>query len=266
MYNSTRSSLTSSSSSDEVETKRYVEEAFLYKDSNLDTVCKRNEQKYNSICKNSLKNFVVLQADENQENCIPVKDFPKTSTLENVNINSETESCDLRSDQNQDIQHEGDQEDCYISDALSDRDFNYENNANNADSESVYANSLNNSFESSESSSNENEGSIFDKIMFDTSKLSVRDIILMCTAFALRFNISDQALLMLHSMFQFCAGPNFSNLNLSKHMLKILFLNQEILNDVLKNITTNSNEFKGLIHKQILAEFDQDNKKVEYLL
>ncbi|OXU18835.1 hypothetical protein TSAR_016292 [Trichomalopsis sarcophagae] len=62
--------------------------------------------------------------------------------------------------------------------------------------------------------------------MFDSSKLTVRDIILMCTAFSLRFNISDQALLMLLSMFQFCAGPEFSSLNLSKHMMAKCFSSQ----------------------------------------
>ncbi|OXU18834.1 hypothetical protein TSAR_016291 [Trichomalopsis sarcophagae] len=139
----------------------------------------------------------------------------------------------------------------------------------------------------------------------------------MCTTFSLRFNISDQALLMLLSMFQFCAGPEFSSLNLSKHMMakcfssqnenlplllyfllgknyffknrkqtnkkikafrklffdnclayqiKTLFSNQEILDDILKNIASNNNEFKGLIQEEILAEFDHNKNENEYIL
>ena len=66
----------------------------------------------------------------------------------------------------------------------------------------------------------------FNEIMFDKSNMKVRDIILMCTAFSLRFNVSDKGYLVLANMFKLCGGPNFKNLNLSKYMMSKCFSSQ----------------------------------------
>ena len=66
----------------------------------------------------------------------------------------------------------------------------------------------------------------FDEIMFHESNMKVRDIILICTAFSLRFNVPDDGYLMLADIMKLCAGPNFQNLNLSKYMMSKCFSSQ----------------------------------------
>ncbi|XP_031788995.1 uncharacterized protein LOC116417942 [Nasonia vitripennis] len=60
---------------------------------------------------------------------------------------------------------------------------------------------------------------IFSKLMFEASKLTVRDVIVLNSAFALRYHLPDEARLMLMKMFQLCAGPTFDSLNLSIYLM-----------------------------------------------
>ena len=66
----------------------------------------------------------------------------------------------------------------------------------------------------------------FNKIMFESSKLTVRDIIVISTAFCLRFSLSDEARLSLNDIMKLCAGPQFNYLNLSKYMMSKCFSSQ----------------------------------------
>ena len=63
----------------------------------------------------------------------------------------------------------------------------------------------------------------FDKIMFLQSGLTVRDIIILSTAYSLRHNISDEGRLEFVHILEHCAGPEFQNLNLSKYIMNKCF-------------------------------------------
>ena len=71
-----------------------------------------------------------------------------------------------------------------------------------------------------ETSKNEiEENFLFDRIMFQSSNLTVRDVITLSTAFSLRFHLSDEARLACMDLLKFCAGPGFINLPLSKYTM-----------------------------------------------
>jgi len=65
--------------------------------------------------------------------------------------------------------------------------------------------------------------------MFTASKLTLRDIILMCIAFFLRFLLPDEALLVLVSMFKLCVGSEFENISTSMYTMSKCFSSQSEL-------------------------------------
>lgn len=78
---------------------------------------------------------------------------------------------------------------------------------------------------------NHEDYSFFENVMFESSKFTVRYIIVLSSAFALRFHLSDEAHLEMMNFLKLCAGSNFSDLNLSKHMMSKCFsLNYEQIN------------------------------------
>lgn len=100
---------------------------------------------------------------------------------------------------------------------------NSEENANDIDSDS--SRNYNDITESDESSDDNN--GFFSSIMFPSSNLSVHDVILMITAFSVRYHISDEARTELGNMIKTFAGPLFSSLSLNKHTMSKFFHKQQ---------------------------------------
>ncbi|OXU18833.1 hypothetical protein TSAR_016290 [Trichomalopsis sarcophagae] len=145
---------TSSNSSNEVQPrKRYKQ--FLYKNSDENQVCKRTQQKYASFCKtqnwNVLfpnqgfpENSYLLQPNEYQDKLVPDEDFYDSPMHENVDMNSEMESCNITSQRKE-------SDTAIPLTYFDDRDYNFKGtDNNNTESESV-SSSLNNSIDSTES-------------------------------------------------------------------------------------------------------------------
>lgn len=63
--------------------------------------------------------------------------------------------------------------------------------------------------------------------MFEESQLTVRDVVVMITAHALRFQLSDEGRFELGNLLKLCAGPRFENLNLSTYQMSKYFSSQE---------------------------------------
>jgi len=98
-----------------------------------------------------------------------------------------------------------------VDETMHDDHFDGQRNTDNneseiSDNESVDSFNNNSSFDDSDNDI-ENDA-YFEKIMFTASKLTLRDIILMCIAFSLRFHLPDEALLVLVSMFNFVPALN----------------------------------------------------------
>ena len=107
------------------------------------------------------------------------------------------------------------------------RDFNSENEYSNiSDSDSFQS-------ESDDEIGDYPENAFFDQVMFDQSQLTVRDIVILCSALSLRFHHSDESLLALMDLMKLCAGPRFTDLNLSKYKMAQCFSTQN------KNVTYN---------------------------
>ncbi|XP_031788950.1 uncharacterized protein LOC116417916 isoform X2 [Nasonia vitripennis] len=281
-----------------------------------------------NIYPSKISNVQVPANDERNKGEDCIAENPTNTNMRHSN--SDMEFSEIRNNHEDDdvVQHSSNQLDIYMSSSNyimhSNRDSNgtaYSLNDNirmDSDCTSSVNDSCSSNSSSNISSDTENKSYCFDKIMFNYSlkRLSVRDIILICTAFCLRFNISDQALLMLVNMFKICADPEFENLNFSKHMMskcfslqnenvtyhyyckvcseqiiysvksnkppkrskhmcikckkeatitsasenyfltidlayqiEILFSNHETFSDVIKNVTSSNNEYKGTLHK-----------------
>ena len=63
--------------------------------------------------------------------------------------------------------------------------------------------------------------------MFEQSKLTIRDIVIITAVIALRFQLSNEASLALIDSYKICAGPKFINLSLSKYMMAKCFSEQK---------------------------------------
>lgn len=64
---------------------------------------------------------------------------------------------------------------------------------------------------------------VFDNVMFESANVTVRDIVLLTSALALRFHMSDEAHTQIIDLLKLCAGPKFLNLKLSKHIMSKCF-------------------------------------------
>ena len=101
---------------------------------------------------------------------------------------------------------------------VSSRDFNSENEYNNiSDNDSSQSESDDEIEDYLENSA------FFDQVMFEQSQLTVRDIVILCSALSLRFHHSDESLLALMNLMKVCAGPRFKDLNLSKYKMAQCF-------------------------------------------
>ena len=123
---------------------------------------------------------------------------------------------------------------------LSNEDFNAEIDYSNSESdyynrESDYSNSENDYSNSDNDNIDDNpkKSAFFDQIMFEQSELTVRDVVILCSALSLRFHHSDESLLALMDLMKVCAGQRFTDLNFSKYKMAQCFSTQN------ENVTYN---------------------------
>lgn len=126
-------------------------------------------------------------------------------------------------------------EDSSVSECLT----NIESNSADDKSESVLSddesiNDFSSSDDSEDSEDSELEGddcsndnNFFNRIMFASSQLSIKDVIIQLCALSLRYHFSDEAKLEVANLLKHCAGPELTDVNLSLHNMEKCFSSQK---------------------------------------
>ncbi|XP_036141154.1 uncharacterized protein LOC118647030 isoform X2 [Monomorium pharaonis] len=116
--------------------------------------------------------------------------------------------------------HHTDEENCFTEDTYSDGSFTDEGNIEYDTDEDSVMHDANEVHDSEHEELPDNENNDDNSIMFETSALTISDVMLMITAICVRFNLSYEIRKAIVDLIKCLAGPQFKTWSMSKYTLK----------------------------------------------